>query len=529
MAKTRVHFKLEGVNSDLQSDLVLTEIYGDGDEYYTSHKTSFEQSLNPGIYRARVRSGAQSEDTLIVVEVGVDQKVSLEIPSRFSSAPLPGVGGTHEYYSDPFTNRNITRNPLSPDMVFGAPYLFIYIRMRDEEHAEAYRKRNQLQPKLFAGLKLLDNQGNVLTRFESFEIDESPDVGVARFRAQINPGYYRLVYTSAENRKEWLPIHVLPSSTFDWDTDISLIWNNRPLFPSISLFTPISRHDVQLDLNQYVMEVSATDAVTQTLASGRRVDSLKSNTVTKLLNDKFSNPMTGIMGLHLYLLSGRAKSDSVSTILSNLNQLAPSSPDVEALHFIAAELGLTERKASWQFEDIPMLRLGALAMQRAYLSDNMADIPPPNHAEQLFLHLETSSPWAQTGFLPQPPLEVEESKVFAIDPLNLDTRFIAKISRHALTHSQGEETLDYILSEHLQYKNLEKLTPVLASEQQWDEGVPLWLLETIVKRAGDIEAASEQGTLKEYLLRMAKEYEVMLPTLYKVIHLLPQNNLSVGE
>ncbi len=140
-----------------------------------------------------------------------------------------------------------------------------------------------------------------------------------------------------------------------------------------------------------------------------------------------------------------------------------------------------------------------------------------------------SSPWAQTGFVSQPPLEIKQSKVFTTDSIDLDSHFITKTGRHASTHNSDDDGIPGdIFGDNIQLEDLEELPPVLGDAQEKDENLPLWLLnlplwllDALMEQAGEIESASEKGNLDEYLRKIATEYEVMLPTLHKVIRLLP--------
>lgn len=517
MAEYEVEFQLDGLRSELQADLLDTELFGPKGERHYSAKPNFRLSLSPGIYRARVSGGGMSHDELVVIEPKPGQRVKLKVPERYSSAPMPDAIGHHEYYISTFTDRGLTRGPLNHVDESDTSHLFIYLRMRDQEHARRYTDTNKMPPMLFKGLKLLDQQGNCLTRFADDEVAQIPGIGMARFRAQISPGYYRLVYTDDDGRKEWLPLPVLEPGDYRWDTDISMLWDDRPLMGTMSLFTPESNASSHTDIFEYDMQVNAIDTVIQTLASGQRVRQLKSSTVSQLLSGKFSNPMMGILGLHLYLLGEKSKPGTVDMVLSNLRSLAPHSPDVVALHYLAYKKNLIEPPDRWEFRDIPVVRLGAMAMQRAMLGKpDGADALPP-HAEQLFLHLKKGSPWSQTGCAFQPALEEPSAMKFDADALNLAMPVSAAFFDVNTRHTQiVESPLESIVETQFLGENPLRLLGISPADQRRESVVPNWLTETFLKKLPELAEAEQDGSLVAWMQKLAADYEVLLPTVEKL-------------
>lgn len=521
MTKYTVSFQMLGLRSDLQQDLLQVDLFGPAGQISILGLSSFEQEMVPGVYRARISGGWGTRDTLFVIEPKANQNIELDVPLRFSSAPMPDAIGHHEYYIASFIERGLTRDPLNVGDEDNSPHLFFYLRMRDELHAQQYMQQHGVAPKLFQGLKLLDQEGRCLTEFNDDEVHEIPDIGMARFRAKIAPGFYRLVYTDSEGKIEWLPLPVLAPSQYIWDTDVTMLWDGRPQFSTMSLFTPIMRSGDHCDLCDYDMQVNTIDTVIQTLATGQRVRDLKSETVRQLLSDKFANPMMGILGMHLYLLRDNLKPNNVKNILNNLQALAPGSPDVEALKVLAWEQGLISAPDRWQFSDIPLVRLGAMAMQRASVSGVDFDLPP--HAEQLFIELNASSPWTQTGSSYQPALEKTEAKVFDEALLNFELPFVAEVQSMA-----GEASVEMIkpLQKIVNAQKELKVAPKsfslrphgeIATHDGENFGLPSWLTEALVKKVPQLRLALEKGQLDQSINQLAAQNEVLRPTVAKVV------------
>lgn len=517
--KSKVDFQISGMSleseSELESELVNTEIFDSDGIVSTFNGVSFVHYLRPGLYQVRIHSGAQSKDSVIVVKKLNKQKIVLDAPKRFSSAPLSNVEGNHEYYSAPFLNEECTREPLS-DAINTGNFLFIYIRMRDIEHAKAYSRKNNSAASLFLGLKLINNLGVLLTEFDDIEVKKDQTVGMAMFRAEISPGYYRLVYSDSNGRSEWMPIHIF-SGPSRWDTCISIIWDERPLLSSASLFTPMSS---MVDLyNRYSFET--TDAIIQCLSSGRRMSGIQGSTIKRLLNAKFSNPMLGIMGLHLYFLRGDVNPNTVKIVLKNLNRLVSESPDVQALHYIAAELGIIKPRDVWHFKDIPMLRLGALAMRRAYLSDSMHAEPLPCHSEQLFLNFKANSPWAQTSFVVQQPIAPPVR--FSSESMHFDV-FPEPIS--SFNNSHEKLNFEMLREPSGRYKLTARRLSKAENNKQ-DISIPDWLMKVIISNKDGILKAKENGKLDGLLREMAEKNEVLLATVHKAVQALAKNSASL--
>lgn len=521
MTEYTVSFQLSGLRSDVQQDLVQVDFYGPAGHSNVAGQASFRQAMLPGVYRARISGGWGVVDRLFVVEAKEKQNIELLVPQRFSSAPMPDAIGHHEYYIATFTERGLTRDALNGPNDDRSPHLFLYFRMRDEKHAQQYFQKKGAVPKLFEGLKLLDQQGRCLTHFSDDEVHQIPDIGMARFRAKIMPGFYRLVYTDGNGKIQWLPLPVLAPSRYIWDTDVTMMWDDQPLFSTMSLFTPIMRTGDYCDLCDYDMQVATLDTVIQTLAAGQRVRDLKSETVRQLLSDKFANPMMGILGMHLYLMRDNLKADNVKNILDNLAALAPEAPDVEALRVLAWEKGLMAAPDRWRFADLPLVRLGAMAMQRASLSDVPIDLPP--HAEQLFLHIDTSSPWTQTGCVHQPALEKREAKVFDEGILNFNLPFIAQMQPSSTEQPtelieplQGIIDAQKKLSAPLRSFSLQ-LQGVEEHFASIDFGLPSWLMEALVKKVPELRVAQQEGSLEPMIKTLAAQNEMLRPTVEKVI------------
>lgn len=392
-SKFAIDFNIIDFSSRYDRAFIETQLfYPDGSS--TRHSgTGFSLKLSKGLYRTRVKYLGQTQDSVIAINQETEKKIELVAPKRYSSLPVRSERNTPAYYKTEYLNREQT----SKKSVFGIQSecsLFIFIRMKDKTAASTTNEN------LFSSLYLLDSHGRVVCDFENEDVVNDASLGYARFCGSVAPGYYRLVYGDDTGSREWMPLHIL-GSNLRWNTEVSIIYKDRPQLSSVTIITPSKDTPAAL-LEENIDDL---DVAIQALSLGIKSTPVALELLNDFLTAEFENPMLGIVGLHLLFLDEPSAHEVVVATLRKLHELWPRSPDVEALHYRACEKGLMPAREDWAFYDIPMLRLGALAMQRVLVEYDQAliGVSPEQlkFFEQFFLHLRSNSLWSLTRLMDQ--------------------------------------------------------------------------------------------------------------------------------
>ena len=469
------------------------------------------------MFRVRVKYFGQTQDNIIAINQETDKSIELAAPKRYSALPVRSERNTPPYYKAEYLNREQT---FQKSAVGNQPdgTLFIFIRMKDKASSSSAIGN------LFSGLCLLDGQGNVACNFASDDVVNDPALGYARFYGSVAPGYYRLVFDMASGSREWMPLHILGADV-RWRTEVSMIYKDHPLLSSMSIVTPSEDTPPAL-LEENIDDI---DVAIQALSLGIKSTPVALELLDDFLTTEFDNPMLGIIGLHLLFLDDPCAPDVVASSLSKLHALVPRSPDVEALHYMACERGLMPARHDWAFYDIPLLRLGALAMQRALVTDEkvLRGVSPEQlkFFEQFFLQLRSDSLWSLTNLMDQDSgfrfgadsatsYQFDWSKLRLLAPANphrlfpMDTSDILEVGPLKDALWKGIQVLDIKLPSIL--------TPLKASvmnESIQAEGENSWLRSVVASEAAAMslqwKGGDTQSAWNDLVKSIALKYQLM--------------------
>jgi hypothetical protein len=298
----------------------------------------FEGEVGAGIYKVVATQGEGSYEQLVEVQGGEASSASVSVPSAQLSSAAPGPWNrlSHEYHSD--LARDLSRQP---QVVRGSgSQIFVFVR----SFSTVASRRHWSADDLGRGLALLDLSGSLLVDLHKmmFVNDGVPDP-CGGLTVEVDPGAYRLRMTTKAAGNVELCIIACPSwqtQVFtlltDWDRSDDDEWGADLVNATLSM----SRQGFATDpwMNQ---GLSLIDVARSALASNQ--PAISSADLHKLLNDKFANPMLGILGAHALFAQDRRRSrDAVEgellpTVIGNLRSLLGSHPDVDALRCAMGE------------------------------------------------------------------------------------------------------------------------------------------------------------------------------------------------
>ncbi len=338
---------------------------------------SLSATLPQGLYSVRAETAGRIAEELVRLNGARD--VHLE-PPRFSSAPIAEASNSHEYYGYPAEHwsKTPTRAPVG-----GGSRLFVFVRMPKREMYSG-------EP-LAAHLQLRDGQGNVVSMFTPAETITDMSAGFLAFCMDLAPGPYRLAYDAPENARE-LSLEI----PLGWDLQVFLTFRRRPLLESATLL--MARYGAGFRRDDEI--ANTVDLALKSLQDN--VATFPSEQMAALLQDKFDNPMLGLLGAHLLMRRREVPLGLMHQILANLFGLIGPEPDVLALQML-----LDEREkllAPVQISRPPMLRAAFDGIIR--ISATRPDVVVEGSLfESVALRVFADSPWVT--WEPKPSHEME--------------------------------------------------------------------------------------------------------------------------
>jgi hypothetical protein len=295
-----------------------------GQERVSKAVGEMKASLPAGIYKVRIRVGPSVEEKL----VSLDQDRALKIDTLKFPSPIPlnDTLRSHEYHQAAAHNASIT-----PRDNFGAG-ASILVFARDWTYDGTSSVSNPA-----VGLSLLDDKGQLLANIEErASIDARPQFDPsAGWRANVDPGAYRLRLQFSDGSEIERALYAASGT----QTQIFLLLREQTLSSG--------QTECRADLTGGTISISPTqefdpaDQVVRlkelacyALTQSRRA--LSDSVRAEIVNEKFSDPMLGILGAHLILRDepdGSQKSEYLGRIEANLERLlGPDHPDLRALH-----------------------------------------------------------------------------------------------------------------------------------------------------------------------------------------------------
>ena len=320
--------------------------------YRLLSKTSGKEvqfEVEPGVYIVRVRAGSNTKSKTVVVSGNTS--VSFD-PIAFSTPiPLDNTSKTHESHVASAVNHS---SRVSKALGVGSQlYVFSRVWTGKEESATS----TLLQRDLCTGLSLRNTQGVLLADFGS------PDLGNftqgfdpwSATNLELDSGCYLLCLETASGQSMRQTVVTCQG----WQTQIFLLQKD---------YGNSSAQDIRVDLengsiymsriqsgflpgsvsNPDAADARLTELARQGLTNNRNV--IRDEFIRKMANSKFENPMFGLYSANLLLSQKSYDNTLLSTIVTNLRNILPTHPDVEAL---ALKLGMG---SSHVFDTPPMLR-----------------------------------------------------------------------------------------------------------------------------------------------------------------------------
>jgi len=290
---------------------------------------NLEIDLPPGLYNVKFKSGSLIKQIPAILEQGNAEKVIRAPTMKFSSpAPFNDTLVTHEYHCEPAEelSRQVHANKSSGSQIF--------IFTRDLETKEPTDTMKGLSLHELSGRLLIDFSGIGKTGSKWVMKEGMNPWG--GYTVSVTPGIYRLrVYISESQSLEQTIV-----ACGGWQTQIFLkvadcIPGEPTRYPDL---TDASIFMTELNVGYFYHneEFRLTEIARQGLVNRRDVVPLRD--VDRLLRGKFNNPMAGIYGAHLSLLSPEPDIRLLDEVVNNLYRLIGDHPDVRALGIYLARM-----------------------------------------------------------------------------------------------------------------------------------------------------------------------------------------------
>jgi hypothetical protein len=350
----------------------------------------FTANVKPGLYLLRCETGWFSQETPIKVGAEGFKELELRVPFP-SAAPVPGTTG---YRSDQAEAARRLSLPPWPDPNSANARLMLFLRAANPDPN---------RPPSLDALARLDADFRPL-RFTAPVADSSAEQGWAGWSADVLPGFCVLrwlgdgldapaVDQALWTASGWTTIVFLTVRPADLKGQSAPAPNRQD--PSIHLVKRGEgfRPDPAAADNQLAMELA--------LAGWRTGKPLvdEGSLLTRLLDEKFANPMLGIVAAHVLLQGQSPDLKVLDEVLGALEtRLIPSCPDVRALRAVVRRrfnLAGSVPLLDWP----PMFKA---SFQGAIASDwgGRGVISPGSLAERVAPRLVPLSPWTTWLSLP---------------------------------------------------------------------------------------------------------------------------------
>jgi len=279
-----------------------------------------QQSLPAGLYKVRVRVGP----TLVEQLVSLDQDRQIEFPQASIPSPIP-LERTSRGNTD-HTAAAIKASQTVRDVFGAGASVLIFAREQSRSGSELKHKDNPA-----TGLTLLTESGQELANVErraEVNLDGDPCAG---WRAEIDPGPYRLRLARKDGSTIERALFAGPQAQIQ----IFLLQCDYPLPDgSVQRIPDMSGSAIAISPNyQFSPQRQRTrlaEIARYALTQSRRI--LSDGLLRDLLDEKFDDPMLGLLGAHLLLRDKPADARLFRIVTDNLLRLlGPNHPDLRAL------------------------------------------------------------------------------------------------------------------------------------------------------------------------------------------------------
>ncbi|MFJ4292811.1 hypothetical protein ACIP1U_23955 [Cupriavidus sp. NPDC089707] len=313
--------------TDLSSEVMVV----DGDfQVLARGLQCVELRVPPGIYRARALVGSQHNEMLFSVEA-TDSRKTVQIPAVEFSSPIPlaQTATSRDYHQNALSAA--VHNATDAARLGAGSQIVIFLRDPSdlcfslEPHELARYAEN------FDGFVLSKWDGNDRHALKEIGVFE-PQRGYLVASVQANPGAYALSLPYRDNNRQFLPL-VVPAG---WSLHVYITMDEIPP-TGLGRRANLDEAAIVLDRLHVGFEPNRTDlkvleVARHALARGHNV--LQPAAMSQLLEEKFANPMMGIMAAHLMLLEPQPNLPLVQTVVENTGSLIGAGfPDLLALSY----------------------------------------------------------------------------------------------------------------------------------------------------------------------------------------------------
>jgi hypothetical protein len=330
-----------------------------------------------GIYKVLVRVGSHLDEQLVAVDH--DRTLSFAAPGIPSPIPFMGSSLSHEYHEE----AAVKAASEVRDKFGEGGSILIFAR---EYTADGSGSKDNPG----GGLYVLDNDGNELASIEDradFRATPDPSAG---WRGDVAPGSYRLRLKLPDGTATERAIYVAPNT----QTQIFLLQRDYRLSDGETIkrradlgggTVATSTH---FGFDPLDVRVRLSELASYALAQTRHV--LSDSLLERLLNEKFDDPMLGLLGAHLILRDHPKDARLYRIVTDNLLRLVgPEHPDLRALWLRREDRSGIKNH---QIDVPPMLRRSwEIATEESVRNPDV--IPPGSPSSAVIFHVIPAVPW----------------------------------------------------------------------------------------------------------------------------------------
>lgn len=373
-------------------DLLVTVLDGRDHVVYSATQNDDRELVLPrGLYTVRLERNRLIRERVVRLANRTDLS-DFDVP-RYSAAPLHDSALSHEYYSEPAARFSLgfTRKPLAAMESGRSASLLVFVRaVNVHQSFDANELTN-------GALALRNENGETVSEFSVHEVKTSNEYGWLALSAEAPPGFYRLVSLSKPRRE--VPLYLFAG----FQTQAFILHKDRLLIEVMRVLMAESEAGFQPS--------SRIQSILDTALEGlmNRAAELTLSAENSLLNEKFTNPILGLIGAYTMFrrLRSLAKTQEVgqgdlykvNIVLANLESLIPDSPDLQALQLWRNELQQVTAH-SIHVKRPPIFRAGMAAIMQGAL-DGRVEIARRSLFERVTARQFADSPWVTWEALPK--------------------------------------------------------------------------------------------------------------------------------
>jgi hypothetical protein len=306
-------------------------------------------SVPRGLYKVRYQAGSAIGEQIVSVDRLAPPVQVVPPHLEFtSSAPLTQTASTHEYHTQPA----VDASRRAPRTIGSGASLFAMIRSR----SGAFGRSSPAD-----GLTLV-RDGRTLVDFSKAERD--PANTCAALHVELDPGAYTLQYDSAAATMRQTVF--LPGG---WQTQLFVSETTAEATAGLDipgLAVLLARPGMGFEPGGIAFQ--ASELARKALRRGQ--PSLTPEQTRFLLDEKFENPMLGVLAAHLLILRPRRNNDLIKTVLQHLERMTPDHPDLACL-----QLAIEPRSARKVMAPPMLARSWDLLVEASSAGPTALDVP----------------------------------------------------------------------------------------------------------------------------------------------------------